>query len=220
VRRERARGFTLVEVTIALTLMSFIMLGLVSAFSTLGKTATRLDEHAGKSGREWLVGEFLRATLSSSNGLLRQRLPDESEAIYFRSGQASLQWLGSMPARYGAGGLYLFYLMPEAVGKQMNLTLRFTPYVKDAEGISVPDTHTLVENLSSLNILYQNHPTHVDEDPVWNEVWDDPDKLPARIRIDIVSEGSPWPPIIIAMGAGDAGSTGGSSRRISRSHLR
>jgi general secretion pathway protein J len=204
--KERTHGFTLIEVVIALTLMSFIMLGLVSAFATLGKTATRLDEQAGKSGREWLTSEFLRATLASANGQIRQRLPDESEVLYFRSMPGALQWLGSMPARYGAGGLHLFYLMPESVGRQTNLTLRYTPYIPEANaGEVTPDTHTLVENVSSLRILYQSRPTSADEEPVWSESWDDPDKLPARVRIDIISNGVPWPPMIIALGATDAG---------------
>jgi general secretion pathway protein J len=212
-RQTQARGFTLIEVIVALTLMSLIMLGLISAFATLGKTATRLDEHAGKSSREWLVGEFLRATLSSANGQIRQRLSDESEALYFQGGPERLQWLGSMPARHGAGGLYFFHMAPEPAGKRTHLILRYTPYIPDTTpNIAGIDSHPLAENISRLNILYQSHPTRVDEEAVWSEVWNDPDRLPARVRIDIVvSDGPAWPPMIIALGSIDASGGGSGS---------
>ncbi|MDR1228079.1 MAG: prepilin-type N-terminal cleavage/methylation domain-containing protein [Azoarcus sp.] len=201
-----ARGFTLVEVVIALALMSFIMLGLVSAFATLGKTATRLDEHAGRGGREWLAGEFLRATLSSAIGQIKQTLPDQSEAIHFRGGPTTVQWLGVMPARHGVGGLHRFMIGLEPCGSGMCLTLHYAPYVKEdtfAGAAAVFQTQTLTEEVSGFRIAYQSHPARVDEEAVWREDWTDTDNLPARVRIELAARGAAWPPVVASLGAID-----------------
>jgi len=199
------RGFTLIEVIIALALMSLIMLGLVSAFSTLGKTATRLDERAGASGREWLLSEFLRESLSSSTGQFRRQRDDGSETVYFHGDADSLQWLGLMPARHGVGGLYLFSLDLEAARGGGNLLLRYEPYVKDAApGAVGVETLVLVEKVGELRIAYQSKPERVDEDPVWLDAWTEDEKLPARVRIDLVAGGTRWPPVIAALGAIDS----------------
>ncbi|MDR2261782.1 MAG: prepilin-type N-terminal cleavage/methylation domain-containing protein [Azoarcus sp.] len=202
-----ARGFTLIEIVIALTIMSLIMLGLMSAFATLGGTATRLDERAGQGSRQWLINEFLRASLASSTGRFKQRLADESQAIFFRGGPQSLQWLGAMPARYGAGGLYHFFLDLEAENNGARLVLRYTPYVVDSPPDSAAiDARVLAENVAALRILYQTRPEKLDEEAVWSESWDDPDKLPARVRIDFTANGATWPPVVAVMGGVDAGS--------------
>ncbi|MDR2093437.1 MAG: prepilin-type N-terminal cleavage/methylation domain-containing protein [Azoarcus sp.] len=206
-----ARGFTLIEVIIALALMSLIMMGLVSAFATLGKTATRLDEHAGKGGREWLVGELLRTTLSSAIGQIKYTLPDQSQTIYFRGSPATVQWLGSMPARHGVGGLHLFMLGLEPCGDRSRsgtcLALRYTPYVREDSSARVtasPQTQILAENVSGFRIAYQSHPTRIDEQAVWRDDWTDTAKLPARLRIELAADGTPWPPMVAALGAIDA----------------
>ncbi|MDR0702874.1 MAG: prepilin-type N-terminal cleavage/methylation domain-containing protein [Azoarcus sp.] len=210
-QRPGARGFTLVEVIIALALISLIMLGLVSAFATLGKTAARLDEHAGRSGREWLVGELLRATLSSAIGQIKYTLPDQRQTIYFRGDTATVQWLGSMPARHGAGGLHLFMLGLESCAgrsrSSMCLALRYTPYVREDSSARVaasPQTQVLAENVSDFRIAYQSHPARVDEQAVWRGDWTDADKLPARVRIELAVGGAPWPPMAAPLGAIDA----------------
>jgi general secretion pathway protein J len=205
----RAQGFTLIEVVIALALMSLIMLGLVSAFATLGKTAARLDERAGKSGRVWLAGELLLATLSSAIGQIKQTLPDQSQAIYFRGGPATVQWLGSMPARHGVGGLHLFMLGLEPCGDRSNgcLTLHYMPYVREDSSARVaanPQSQVLAENVSGFRIAYQSHPARIDEQPVWRGDWVDADKLPARVRIELTARGMAWPPVVAALGAIDA----------------
>ncbi|MDR2031008.1 MAG: prepilin-type N-terminal cleavage/methylation domain-containing protein [Azoarcus sp.] len=219
-RSSGARGFTLIEIIIALTIMSLIMLGLISAFATLGKTATRLDERAEQGSRQWLMNEFLRASLASSTGRFRQRLADESQAIFFRGEPQSLQWLGAMPPRYGAGGLHYFFLTLETENGVTRLVLRYAPYVADnSPDIAAIDARVLAENVIALRIFYQNRPEKLDEEAVWNELWDNPDKLPARVHIELAADGTTWPPVVAVMGGVDVGGSKRSSRSGSRSSV-
>ncbi|MDR1854830.1 MAG: prepilin-type N-terminal cleavage/methylation domain-containing protein [Azoarcus sp.] len=205
IERARRRGFTLVEVIIALTLMSLIMLGLVSAFATMGKSAARLDERAGVSGREWLLSGFLRESLSSATRQFRLKQPDGSETAYFRGDATSLQWLGLMPARHGVGGLYLFSLGVESGRGGRSLVLRYEPFVRDAVvGKAGSEALELGGNVEGVNIAYQSRPERLGDEPVWYEKWDEEGKLPARVRIEVTIGGASWPTIIVALGAVDA----------------
>jgi general secretion pathway protein J len=201
-----ARGFTLVEVVIGLVLLSLIMLGLVSALASMGASASRLDERAGRNGRQWLVQEFLQATLASSVGQIRHKLADGSESLYFKGGPQALEWLGNMPPRYGAGGLHHFRIELERVDTQTRLVLGYAPYIKDAEpGATDAAVHVLAEDVVGFHIAYQSKPERPDEDAVWSETWDDPLKLPGRIRVELNADAAIWPPLVATTGGIDAG---------------
>lgn len=206
------RGFTLIEVVIALSLLSLIMMGLISALGSFGATASRLDERAGKSGAAWQVGDFLRASLSSSVGQLKQTLPDGSQSVYFRGAPHELVWLGSMPARYGAGGVHHFHLglAPDARGNQ--LLLQYAPYVKvdgvqnpPATSTPVSSAHVLADAVTAFRVAYQRKPKGPAEQAEWFDTWEDTERLPGRLRIDIELAGSSWPPLFITLATPEAG---------------
>jgi len=199
VRPVAASGFTLIEVVIALSLLSLIMLGLVSAMSTFGATATRMDERAGKDGNAWQIGMFLKASLAQSARNLKQTLPDGTKTVFFRGGPRELFWLGNMPARYGAGGMHFFWLSEGDITGQLNL--RYAPFV----GIDIPpdpqaaSTHLLVEDVTSFRAAYESKPRDREERPEWTDAWGDPDRLPGRVRLEITVEGHPWPPLFFTL---------------------
>jgi general secretion pathway protein J len=211
------RGFTLIEVIIALALSALVMLGLVSALASLGATATRIDERAGQSDRQWLVNEFLRATLSTATGQLKYTRPDGSQSIYFHGAPQTLEWLGSMPARHGVGGLHHFRLLLQdddsATG--IRLVLQYAPYISRPAGspVDIPvfdaasiSTHVLATAVSGFSLAYQSKPEREDEDAVWSDSWDDALRPPGRVRVQIEAENAAWPPLVTALGAVDAGS--------------
>ncbi|MDR2690192.1 MAG: prepilin-type N-terminal cleavage/methylation domain-containing protein [Azoarcus sp.] len=203
--RPGCHGFTLIEVIIALVLLSLIMLGLVSALAGMGASASRIDERAGQNGRQWLVQEFLRATLSSSVGHIKRRLADGSETMYFNGGPQALEWLGNMPPRHGAGGLHYFRLALEPEGGRMNLVLRYAPYVKDIDpDVADIAVHVLAEDVTGLHIAYQSKPQTEDEDTAWSEIWDDPQRLPGRVRMELNDRTSIWPPLVASLDEIDA----------------
>ena len=202
------RGFTLIEVVIALSLLSLIMLGLISAMSTFGATASRMDERAGKDGSAWQVGIFLKASLAQSARNLKQTLPDGTKAVFFRGGPHALFWLGNMPARYGVGGMHFFWLSEGDVRGQ--LVLRYAPF---ASVDAPPDpqtaaTHLLLEGVSDFRVTYESKPRGLEEGPQWTDAWADAERLPARVRLDLAVDGRPWPPLFFTLAEVDsAGST-------------
>lgn len=59
----RARGFTLIEVVVALTLLAVILAGLIGALATFARSASRIDERTLASDDVRLVYAFLRQSL-------------------------------------------------------------------------------------------------------------------------------------------------------------
>ena len=65
-RASRARGFTLVEVIVALAILSLVMLATVSGFRTLGNTATTISRMTDRSDELRSVSSFLRDAFENS----------------------------------------------------------------------------------------------------------------------------------------------------------
>lgn len=198
-RRRPHRGFTLVEVVIALSLLSLIMLGLVSALAGFGTAASRLDQHAGRAGDAWQVATLLRATLTQGVGQLRQKLPDGSSVVFFQGAPQEIAWLGNMPARYGAGGLQRFRL--SAADTPPRLLLQFQPYDGTDTAIdgNAAASQVLAEALEDFHVAYQARPGTPGDAARWADRWAVADDLPQRVRIDIAAAGRSWPPLFIAI---------------------
>jgi general secretion pathway protein J len=210
---RRARGFTLIEVVIALALSSLVMLGRVSALASLGASARRIDARAGQSDRQWLTGEFLRAALSSMAGQIRYTRPDGSRSIYFHGEPQRVEWLGNMPARHGVGGIHHFRLLLEDdadAASGARLVLQYAPYVGNPDfDPAAISTHVLATGVDAFAIAYQSKPEREDEEAVWGDLWDDAERPPGRVRILIDAEGKAWPPLVTTLNAVDVATGSG-----------
>lgn len=206
------RGFTLIEVVIALTLVSLVMLGLVSALGTLGETATKLEERAGRSTQARLVADFLRSSLSSAIKDRRQLLSDGSRHVYFHGTPNELIWLGNMPARHGIGGLNHFRLSVMSDAESTFLALQYAPYVGDeiAPDWSQLAPHILAEGAGALHIAYQSKPVSPKEEAEWFAGWDSEESLPGRVRLDIDANGQRWSPLFVTLDSTEIASRSGS----------
>ena len=156
VSRSVAGGFTLVEVIVALTLVSLIMLGLVSALRTFGDTASALDARSGRSAEARLLADFLRATLTRATPQPKVRTAEGGAVVPFFGAANEIRWLGNLPARHGAGGMHYLRLYASA-GR---LYLQYLPHPGNAEppdwSQAVP--HLLSERLDQMRIAYQIRP--------------------------------------------------------------
>jgi len=124
-RSRRQGGFSLLEMLVAMALLSLVMLGLASSFFSLGQTETRIDARLDQSSQLRASMHFLDQTLGRISAKRKPSQPNANESAYWFEGQAqSVRWVGIMPARYGVGGRYFFQLSAE----QGNLVLRFSPW--------------------------------------------------------------------------------------------
>lgn len=199
--RRGTRGFTLVEVVIALTLVSLIMLGLVAALSTFGSTSARMEARSEHADDMRLVSAFLRQTLGAASVKHLQQLDDGDSVPYFLGSATALEWLAPMPARHGVGGLHRLRLSLREEPDGMDLVLQLIPFVPPAplEPPALPDwsaesTRILVRGVEHFSLAYQR----LGRDD-WQAEWVDPEVLPGRIAVHIDGEGGAWPELIVAV---------------------
>ena len=90
------RGFTLVEVVVALSILSLVLLATISALRTFGNTQVSVEKLTNRVDEVRTVSGFLRDTLQSAvvgrrrSGLSLGAAPPESS--FFRGDAGSFAW--------------------------------------------------------------------------------------------------------------------------------
>lgn len=223
----RQRGFTLVEILVAVSLLSVIMVALGSALRTVAQTETRVDHRAQRMDDMRATVRLLRQIVGRISG--RKVTPPDGQggaAVPLRALPSSLEWVGIMPARPGVGGRYFFRLQVESGPAGAELVLRYVPWTPEARVLpdwSQAGQRVLGRGISSLTVQAEGRsPPGQGSGPGirprgWVEGWPVTDYLPERIRLQLADEDGLWPPIVITVfaltqgaGIGDGFTLGGS----------
>src|SRR4249919_4118798 len=120
---KRTRGFTLIEVVIATSLLA---LGLAIAFGALRSTArasARAEQASQREERLRAAQGFLRAQLSSALAVPFEFDNDTGAATFLRAQPDKLEYVGTLPGYLARGGPYLQTL--ELVSGDDGQQLRF-----------------------------------------------------------------------------------------------
>ena len=231
-RTPLPHGFTLVEVLVALSMLSLLMLALTSAVRGMGQAEARVEQRI-ESGEDWrLAQSLLRQTLAQTSArTFRPLQADAGRAVPFFFGtQSELRWIGVLPARYGVGGRHYLRLgLEEGADGQSRWTLRYAPFTGanffddwGSAAVQPLAAQPLAIALSYLDAL----------DGQWHADWPPPtglqdaprtnaQLLPDAVRIDFAGAAPPWPPMLLAVrptwgsggGGGGIGSFGGRRRQ-------
>ncbi|WP_051236187.1 prepilin-type N-terminal cleavage/methylation domain-containing protein [Ottowia thiooxydans] len=190
------RGFTLVEVLIALTLLSLLMLGLTGAMRAMSQTSEGIERRIDATDRLRVASALLNSVLSEASV---RRLPDGAnrQAIFFEATPNSLAWIGVMPARYGVGGRHYMRLALE--GSQV--VLRYAPWTGApvySEWASA-SAQVVAETVSGFDLRYLEP-----ESLQWLAAWPPPDLrpnvvLPSAIEATIHGVNPPWPSLVVSV---------------------
>ena len=184
---HRHRGFTLLELLVALMLLALMSSLLYGTLSLSANSWDRGEAKAQQASDMRLTEEFLRQTLTSQHPLRMHKLAEQP--LYFQGGRDTLAFAGVMPGRAG-GGMYYFKLAVTAADGKSKLTL--ARLIPDYAAISLPefsgaDQSVLAEGIGELRMSYFGRDTdaNVASTPTWRDQWDDPQRLPLIIRIDV-----------------------------------
>ena len=205
--RLTSRGFTLVEVLIALVLLSIRMLSLTSAMRAMGQTGDSVERRASDADQYRTTVFFLRDVLSRVSARefhALQAAPGaglDASRIFFDGQPNSLAWIGVMPARFGVGGRHYLRLAMEGGGSgEAQLVLRYAPWSGAPEFADWggAQAQVMATRVSALGLRYQRPDTGE-----WLSAWPPPDlpfgvRVPSAIEMVVAQEGRPWPLIIAA----------------------
>lgn len=191
-------GFTLVEMLVAMTLMSLLMLGMASAVRTMAQTEERIDVRVERADEMRVALGFIRSVLGRLSMRRVNPITNIGDAPFLFRGEAnSVTWLGVMPARFGAGGRHAFRLAVEPVQQDSALVIRFIPWTGGGtpDDWGRADSRVLVRGVTSLALTYEDARQ---AEPQWVDQWSRTDSLPAHIRIELNTHGGAWPLWIVS----------------------
>lgn len=187
--RHAERGFTLVEVLIALTLtvvMSGLLFGSLHTFTKSGRVAQAhlaAKEHA-RSAQQFLrtqLREIVPLSVQESRTLKHLFYADEKTIIF----------VSHIPRHRSAGGLHRNALFVKKTDSAETLSFgyeRLQPlddetYDNFSEDLPA-NTRALIEGAETITFDFFGR-LQPDDDPTWHDRWDDSAQLPELARIQI-----------------------------------
>lgn len=195
------RGFTLIELTVAIVLLALIASVLYGSLSLAGDSWNKGEARAQRTSEMRSSQDFLRRTLTSQHPLRFHKVtPDQP--LYFLGTRDSLAYAAALPGRVG-GGMYYFRLSVASDGDNPQLTL--ARMIPDYSATALPsfdgaDVSVLAPGIGEVRFGYFGRdPGSADSvPPTWRDRWDDQQRLPDLIRVDVTpSRGTPWPTLVV-----------------------
>lgn len=193
----RQRGFTLVEVMVALTILSLVMLATITALRTLANTQTALERLTQRVDEVRTVSSFLRDTLESavassgsgSGGLTLGG--SDPGSTFFRVYPQAVEWRSIVLFGESFGGTYLLRVAREA--DQLVLRWLEPDTVSRTPDWAGAPSRVLVDELDELQVSYRRE---LASD--WQSEWDW-EGTPSLLRLQIKASGRYWPELIMGL---------------------
>ena len=194
------RGFTLIELSVALVLLALISSVLYGSLSLAGTSWDRGEAKSQQTGEMRLTEDFLRRTLIAQHPMRLHKIPDQP--LYFSGSSDSLAYAAALPGRAGSG-MYYFKIAVTQNGDASRLTL--TRVIPDYAATAVPDFggadfSVLAERIAEVRFGYLGRDAGAAATmaPTWRDRWDDPQRLPDLIRLDVKPVTGPaWPTLVV-----------------------
>lgn len=199
-----SRGFTLLELIIAITLTGLIMLLAFSAMR-LAISSWRTVESVDASLEELQVVQgFLRRQLEQARSVTRTNQTELNTTL--KGDAQTVNFIAPMPgSRLGVWGLYRFSLAFVAAESGTNLQLTYQLALPPANPGQVSDqtqTRILLRDLEAGAFSYYGTPT-AKEPATWQDEWTSDASLPQLVRIRLLSRDKAdyWPDLVIPVHA-------------------
>ncbi|HEX7327305.1 MAG TPA: prepilin-type N-terminal cleavage/methylation domain-containing protein [Casimicrobiaceae bacterium] len=201
-RGRRSAGFTLLELTIALVLLALLSAVLFGSLKLAGQSSSRGEAKADATSSMRLAEEFLRTNLEAQHPLRMRRM--SQFPLLFTGTADELVYASELPARVAAGGVWLFRLRVLGDDPKSPLVLERT--VPDVAADAMPEFHeadrsVLADGIAKITIGYYGRDPGAlanATEPTWRDHWDDPQRLPLLIRVDVTPlHGDPWPRLVV-----------------------
>jgi general secretion pathway protein J len=199
---KRLDGFTLIELTVALVLLALMSAVLFGSLGLAGTSVDRGEAKADATSGMRLAHAFLRANLEEQHPLRMRKINEFP--LLFSGDRDELRYTAALPPRVASGGIWFYRLAVLRDDARAPLVLeRSIPDLNSLQApeLREPERSILAQDIASLKISYFGRDPGANEanTPTWRDRWEDTQRLPLLIRIDIEpKQGSPWPPLIVS----------------------
>ena len=195
--RLAPKGFTLIEVLIAMTLLSIMVVLLFSSLKICADSWEKGESKISDVNEVAVVYNFFQRHLSVAEPLWND-LSVEQKTFSFQGKAQSLQFVSSFPASAGRSGLQLFSIQKQEEDNEQIINVIITPFFPVAEGEEWhKEEVTLIRRVSDFSLAYFGSEDGTTEG-VWQEEWLEKEALPQLVKINIKLENEIyWPEMIV-----------------------
>lgn len=198
---RRQRGLTLLEMLIALVLMSLLLVLLFGGLRLASRSWDAGDAYGTRVEQMQLVENFLRRRISEVFPYRVLGGPDGSKRILpvYLARRHVVQFVAPMPAAGARGGVYILRVALAPAKKGEALTLWRTPVGSRPPGDSAVDAPVvLADGVADLEFGYFGKPAGSNSPPTWYADWPDPTQIPMLVRMRVtLTNGDRWPELIV-----------------------
>jgi len=200
-RLHVVRGFTLVELTIALVLLALLAAVLFGSLNLAGTSVDRGEAKVDATSGMRLAQAFLRANLEQQHPLRMRKIAEFP--LLFAGERDELRYAAPLPARVAGGGIWFYRVAVATDDARSPLVLeRAIPDLNEARKPEFRDAErsVLAQDIAEIRIGYLGRDGDANDasDPTWRDRWDDPQRLPLMIRIDVRPKRGPaWPTLVV-----------------------
>ncbi len=197
-----ARGFTLIEVLIAMTLFGLIMLMAYSGLRTGSRAVASGEDLVDRSNHLRIVHQFVRRQLSLAMPLsiTPEDAIDEDELVYFEGDDRMIHFAGPMPGYLSSGGAHEQRIFVEPGPNGFELLFEHKVLSRGDEEFEDEERDPVVLlsgiRRAEINFLLLDE----DGEQEWLSEWEETSQLPVAIRVELELEPSTrltWPTLSV-----------------------
>ena len=192
-----SKGFTLIEILVALALMAMISTILISSLEIGGHTWQRVTRATDRIDEITLAQSILREQLSAIYPDQRRR-SEIGVGGFLLSDGFQIEFLGSAPLAQ-SDGIWRYRLRLDQSSGTLTLgSRRELLYPSNRQDSEWPE-EPLVRSVASVTIHFLRESR--ESAAQWVSQWNDPHTVPRLIRVDVTfapSDSRRWPPLYVA----------------------
>jgi general secretion pathway protein J len=198
-RPQTAQGFTLMEVLIAMTLLSIMVVLLFASLKTCADSWEKGEAKIAAVNEVAVVYQFFKRHLATAQPLRNDFKPEDS-TFSFQGDAHTLSFVSAFPASAAKAGLQLFSLRMLEEDDDRYLQVTLTPFFAPPKGEELPkDEVTLLNHVQSISLAYFGNTQNGDEG-AWQQEWLERDNLPRLVKISIeLNNSAVWPDMVIEL---------------------
>jgi general secretion pathway protein J len=164
------RGFTLIEVLIAMTLLSIMVVLLFSSLKICADSWEKGESKITDVNEVAVVYNFFQRHLSVAKPLWND-FSGEEKTFSFQGKAQSMQFVSAFPASAARSGLQLFSIELQTEDNDQFINVTLTPFFPIAEGEKWhKEEVSLIEHVSDFTLAYFGSDDGVSEGS-WREEW-------------------------------------------------
>jgi len=194
---HRERGFTLLEVVVAIALFALLMTLVYNVLGTAVRAFEAGQTRTNSSESRRVISEFLRGSLTGAFPLAVAK--GREWLLLFDGGEGAVRYVADLPGHVGVGGMHEIVVERERRGEHDALVMRRRPLVFDDEGEPSGefDSRVLLDRVNDFQVRFFGS-EEADLPPQWRDAWPAGKRMPILVELAITDEDDrAWPALVM-----------------------